>query len=90
MFLYSRYSLHAERFGLRSFGPADLYRLRAGAELGSPFQLRGRRKSKQQLLSLPPCFRCANASWNAMGPAPGEHQKLFARTNRAGVKGVLL
>jgi len=90
MFLYSRYSLHAERFGLQSFGPANLYRFRLGTELGSPFQLRGHRKSKQQLSSLLPCFRCISVTWKAMGTAAGKNQKLFTRTYSAEVKGVLL
>ena len=48
MFLYSQYSLHVERLGLRSFAPARLIGLRAGAELGSPISLRQDSESKQR------------------------------------------
>ena len=90
MFLYSQYDLHAERFGLRSSGLADRVRLRAHAGLGSPFQLRGRCKTKQQLSTQVLQFRCISGRWNASEAARGEDMNSLLRTYSADVKGVLL
>jgi hypothetical protein len=90
MFLYSQYDLHAERFGLRSPGPADHVRLRLGRGLGSPFQLRGRCKAKQQLSSQVVQFRCVAGKWNAAETTRAEDMNLLLRTYSADVKGVLL
>ena len=90
MFLYSQYSLHAERIGLRSFGLADLYRYRPGTELGSPFTLGGRCKSKQKSFSLPHCSHCLSDSWDGVGTSLGENLTSSLRRQSAEAKGVLL
>lgn len=80
MFLYSQYDLHAERFGLRSPGPADRGRSRLGAGLGSSFQLRGRCKAKQQLSSQVLQFQRIPERWNALETAHGEDMNSLLRT----------
>jgi hypothetical protein len=89
MFVYSQLSRHAQRFGLRSSAPTDLYRFRIDAALRSPIHLGGRCKSRQQLFSLLPCFRCETVSWSATGTGAGENLTSFLRDD-AEAKGVLL
>jgi len=91
MFLYSQYDLHAEGFGLRNSGPADLRRLRLVAGFGSPFHLRARCKTRQQLSPRDMQFRCASGHWSAAEVMNGEDLKLLLRAYSAeATKGVLL